>query len=131
MQHFLFHRCKFILFKIGGTIAMTVYENIKKYAKKRNMNLQDVALKAGLSKNMIYQYNKGKNPSLETLTKIAEILGVSYNDLAGDNSTINIKSKKIDIKDAMQDDYTVMSYGGREIPPEELEMIRRILDGGK
>ena len=29
------------------------------------------------------------------------------------------------------DVYTVMSYGGREIPPEELEMIRRILDGGK
>lgn len=110
---------------------MTVYENIKKYAKKRNMNLQDVALKAGLSKNMIYQYNKGKNPSLETLTKIAEILGVSYNDLAGDNSAINAKTKKVDIKDAMQDDYTVMSYGGRKIPPEELEMIRRILDGGK
>lgn len=112
---------------------MTVYENIKKYAKKRNMNLQDVALKAGLSKNMIYQYNKGKNPSLETLTKIAGILGVSYNDLAGDNSTgnTNTKPKKVDIKDVMQDDYTVMSYGGREIPPEELEMIRRILDGGK
>ncbi|KRL68124.1 hypothetical protein FC27_GL000862 [Companilactobacillus versmoldensis DSM 14857 = KCTC 3814] len=48
-----------------------------------------------------------------------------------DDPDINTKSKKVDIKDVMQDDYTVMSYGGREIPPEELEMIRRILDGGK
>ncbi|KRL45991.1 hypothetical protein FD29_GL001750 [Companilactobacillus mindensis DSM 14500] len=48
-----------------------------------------------------------------------------------DDPDVNTKSKKVDIKDAMQDDYTIMSYGGREIPPEELEMIRRILDGGK
>jgi len=97
------------------------------------MNLQDVAIKAGLSKNMIYQYNKGKNPSLETLTKIASILGVSYDDLVGKSTQSKPVSstKEMDIKQGMQDNYTVMSYGGREIPPEELEMIRRILDGGK
>lgn len=31
----------------------------------------------------------------------------------------------------MKDEDTIMSWQGKPIPPEELEMIRRILDGGK
>lgn len=65
---------------------MSVFDNIKKYSKIRGMSLQDVALKAGLSKNVIYQYNKGKSPSLDTLKKIAHVLGVSVDILLGDNS---------------------------------------------
>lgn len=114
---------------------MTVYDSIKKYSKIRGLSLQQVAEKSGLSKNMIYQYGKGKNPSLETLDKIAKTLKVDRNDLLVDaskeGSTSKIIPKEVDIKDAMKDDYTIMSYGGRQIPAEELEMIRRILDGGK
>jgi len=60
---------------------MSVFENIKKYSKIRGMNLQQVAIKSGLSKNVIYQYNKGKNPSLETLGKIATALGTTTDTL--------------------------------------------------
>ncbi|WP_053072733.1 helix-turn-helix domain-containing protein [Lactiplantibacillus herbarum] len=63
---------------------MSVFDNIKKYSKQRGLNLQSVALKSGLSKNVIYQYNKGKNPSLETLGKIASVLGTTTDMLLDD-----------------------------------------------
>ena len=62
---------------------MSVFDNIKKYSKNRGMNLQQVAVSAGLSKNVIYQYNKGKSPSTDTLKKIANVLGVSAETLLG------------------------------------------------
>lgn len=62
---------------------MSVFDNIKKYSKNRGMNLQQVAVAAGLSKNVIYQYNKGKSPSIDTLKKIASVLGVSAETLLG------------------------------------------------
>ena len=107
-------------------------DRIKKVSKSMNINLQDVALKAGLGKNTVYHW-KDQNPTTDNITKVANVLHVSVDYLLGktDNPSTSSKPKKVDIKDAMQDDYTIMSYGGREIPPEELEMIRRILDGGK
>lgn len=108
---------------------MTLYENIKKYARLSGMSLQDVAEKAGLSKNIIYQYKSAKNPSLENLTKIAKVLGVSTADLVG--SKEEKPKRDIDLKKAMHDERTIMAWDGKPIPPEEMEMIRRILDGGK
>lgn len=46
---------------------MTLFDNIKKYSKQRGYNLQTTAEKAGLSKNAIYGYNHGKQPSIVTL----------------------------------------------------------------
>lgn len=74
---------------------MSIYENIKKIAKRRGMNLQEVAVKSGLSKNMIYQYRlgygkcRGRNgkdihPSYETLEKIADVLGTTRNIISDD-----------------------------------------------
>lgn len=113
---------------------MTVFERTKNMAKKRGISLQETAAKAGLGLNSIYGWKK-KEPSIGRLAKVADVLHVSVDYLLGktDDPEPAQKNKptEVDIKDAMQDDYTIMSYGGREIPPEELEMIRRILDGGK
>lgn len=68
---------------------MTVFENIKKISKKRGLSLQDVAIKSGLSKNMIYQYKNGAKttegvkrraikPSDETLKRIGDTLNVPF-----------------------------------------------------
>lgn len=111
---------------------MTTLDRIKKISKQRGFSLTKVNDMANLGTNTIYSW-KHKEPGINNLKAVAEVLHVSVDYLLGktDDPDVNIKSKKIDIKDAMQDDYTIMSYGGREIPPEELEMIRRILDGGK
>lgn len=79
---------------------MSVFDNIKIFSKKRGMNLQEVATKAGLSKNVIYQYNKGKNPSLETLGKIATVLGTTTNELLGKSEDKQpITPQHIDVDD--------------------------------
>jgi len=111
---------------------MTTLDRIKKISKQRGFSLTKVNDMANLGTNTIYSW-KHKEPGINNLKAVANVLHVSIDYLLGktDDPTVNTKTKKVDIKDAMQDNYTVMSYGGREIPPEELEMIRRILDGGK
>lgn len=111
---------------------MTTLDRIKKISKQRGFSLTKVNDMANLGTNTIYSW-KHKEPGINNLKAVANVLHVSVDYLLGktDDPSTSSKSKKVDIKDAMQDDYTVMSYGGREIPPEELEMIRRILDGGK
>lgn len=107
---------------------------IKKVAKDKNMNLQDLAKKAGLGVNTIYHW-KEQTPSTKNLNAVADILNVSTDYLLGktDDPTIikDGQPTEMDIKQGMENKYTIMSYGGRQIPAEELEMIRRILDGGK
>lgn len=111
---------------------MTTLDRIKKISKQRGFSLTKVNDMANLGTNTIYSW-KHKEPGINNLKAVANVLHVSVDYLLGktDNPSTSSMSKKVDIKDAMQDDYTIMSYGGREIPPEELEMIRRILDGGK
>ena len=101
---------------------MTTFERIKKYAKLRGLSLQKVALAAGLSKNMIYQYKDGTNPSMKTLNKIADVLHVEPNDLLSDTT-----SKENTAQADLDDDDTIFTFQGKPIPPEDLKIIRRLL----
>jgi transcriptional regulator with XRE-family HTH domain len=56
---------------------------------------------------------------------------LSGKEIETDNNDKDGEKKKADLSDMMQDKSTIMAWQGRPIPPEELEMIRRILDGGK
>lgn len=101
---------------------MTTFERIKKYAKLRGLSLQKVALAAGLSKNMIYQYKDGTNPSMKTLNKIADVLHVEPNDLLSDTT-----NKENTAQADLDDDDTIFTFKGKPIPPEDLKIIRRLL----
>lgn len=107
---------------------MTLFENVKKLAKKRGLSLQDVAIQSGLSKNTIYKW-KDYTPSDPYIIAVAKTLGVKPEELTG--KKLNTEPRKVDLKAAAEDPDTIMSWNGRPIPPEEMEMIRRILDGGK
>lgn len=106
---------------------MTVFDNIKRFGKLRGMNVQEVALKAGLSKNVIYQYKKGTNPSLETLGKIAKALQVTVNDLLGKENEPQAKAEKKSVD--IEDEDVIMTFEGKPIPPEDLELMKRLLRG--
>lgn len=101
---------------------MSAFDNIKKYSKLRGLSLQEVAIQAGLSKNMIYQY-KNINPKLDTLQKIAKVLGVSTDRLLGNDD--KLKKREADLAD----DDVIFTYEGRKIPKEDLEMIKRFMRG--
>lgn len=104
---------------------MTVYENIKKFSKLRGYSLQDTAEKANLSKNIIYTYKNGKSPSLKTLSVLADVLGVTTNDLLGEKEHTSDSPKQADLAD----DSTLFTYQGKPIDDEDKEIIRRLLRG--
>ncbi|OQX80731.1 MAG: hypothetical protein B6D56_04220 [Candidatus Omnitrophica bacterium 4484_70.1] len=58
-------------------------ENLKKLRRKKGYSLEKVARLADLSLNTIVKIENGvnKNPTIETLTKIAKALDVGVDDL--------------------------------------------------
>jgi len=60
-----------------------ISENLKKYRSKSGYSLEKIARSADLSLNTIIKVENGinKNPTIETLTKIAKALGVGVDDL--------------------------------------------------
>lgn len=88
---------------------MTTFDNIKKYANLRGLNLRETAVKSGLSANAIYRYNQGVEPKYPTLKAIADTLHVDVSDLSNEyvvkesNSekapTTNDEPKHIDVED--------------------------------
>ncbi|MDT7038790.1 XRE family transcriptional regulator [Lactiplantibacillus pentosus] len=72
---------------------------------------------------------KVKEPSINNLKAVADVLNVSVDYLLGktdDNSTSK-KPKHVDIAD----DDVIMTFEGKPIPPEDLELMKRLLRGGR
>ncbi|MCT4461851.1 helix-turn-helix domain-containing protein [Lactiplantibacillus plantarum] len=61
---------------------MTVLDRIKKVSKKRGFSLTQVNDKANLGKNTIYSW-KTKEPSINNLKAVADVLNVSVDYLLG------------------------------------------------
>ncbi|GKT04494.1 helix-turn-helix domain-containing protein [Furfurilactobacillus entadae] len=102
---------------------MTLVERIKKVSRDRGWNLKETATKAGIGINSIYRW-KDQSPTTESLEKVADVLNVSVDYLLGKTDNAEpAKPSKVDIAD----DDIIMTYEGREIPKEDLEIIKRLL----
>ncbi|ASN62132.1 helix-turn-helix domain-containing protein [Latilactobacillus curvatus] len=106
---------------------MTTLERIKEISKKRGYSLTKVNEMANLGTNTIYSW-KTKEPSFNNLKAVADVLGVSTDYLLGktDNPSVSNKPKEVDI----EDENVIMTYEGKPIPPEDLEIMKRFLNGG-
>lgn len=72
---------------------MNVAENIKKFRKEKNLTQKELASKLGVTSTTVQNYeNERRKPDINTLNKIANILGVTINDLAGEKDTITKQS---------------------------------------
>ncbi len=58
-----------------------IYENIKYYAKKRDMSIREVERRAGLTRGHMEKWKRTFNPNLTSLQKVADVLGVTVNTL--------------------------------------------------
>jgi transcriptional regulator with XRE-family HTH domain len=60
-----------------------IADNLKKLRRKKGYSLEKVARLADLSLNTVVKVENGvnKNPTIETLTKLAKALGVGVDDL--------------------------------------------------
>jgi transcriptional regulator with XRE-family HTH domain len=66
---------------------MTFGERLNELRIKRGMSLQDVATRVGMSKAHVWNLEKGvsDNPTVEVLTKLADLFRVRIADLVGEN----------------------------------------------
>jgi transcriptional regulator with XRE-family HTH domain len=110
---------------------MITFDRIKKTSKERGFTLTQVAERAGLGQKTIYKW-KNQSPSSDKITAVADVLGVSVDYLLG-NTDVPMpmddddEPKRVDI----DDDDVIMTFEGRPIPPEDLELMRRLLRGSR
>ena len=108
---------------------MTTFERIKKLADNQKISLQKVAINIGLSENAIYGW-KTRKPKGEYLEKLADFFHVSVDYLLGrdttepENQTVDLAELANKPKDF--DWGSVLSVGGKPIPEEDKEIIRRL-----
>ena len=60
-------------------------KNIKKLRKKHHLSQEQLAQKAGITYSTLIKIESGnnKNPTLETLTKLADVFKISIDELVG------------------------------------------------
>ena len=102
---------------------MTLFDRIKNIANKKGISLKKLNDEAKLGKNVIYGW-KTKDPNTENLQKVADVLGVSTDYLLGKDD-----QKKITVD--LNDKDAIFTYEGRQIPPEDIELMKRLLRGKK
>ena len=106
---------------------MNVLDRIKELAKRRGLSLVEVNDKAGLGKMSIYHW-KTRKPTAENLQKVADVLGVTTDYLLGKTASnekgFDHQPKKYQDLD---DENTVMLYGGQALTDDELAVIKSVL----
>lgn len=109
--------------KVVQTLSQQLFNNVKQLAKNKGMTLPEVAKKAEMGINSLYHW-KQHDPSIDNLQKVADVLGVTVNDLLGKKDH---KKKTADLND----EDIIFTYEGRQIPPEDIELMKRLLRGKK
>lgn len=68
---------------MNGNMSNKIAENLKRLRSKKGYSLEKVARLAELSLNTVVKIENGvnKNPTIETLMKLAKALEVDVNDL--------------------------------------------------
>lgn len=104
-------------------MTANLWENLKKISKNKGLSIKNIEESAKLPKNSLYNWKK-HNPSSDNLQKVADVLGVTVNDLLGKKDH---KKKTADLND----EDIIFTYEGRQIPPEDIELMKRLLRGKK
>lgn len=106
---------------------MSIAERIKKYRSDKRYTQKELAALLNVKPTTVSGWELGRNtPSIEMIKKLASIFDVSFDNMAGVSDNNN-KLKTADLADKD----TVFTYEGRQIPPEDLEYMKRLLRGGK
>lgn len=57
-----------------------IYENIVKYANKKNLSIREVEILAGLGNGTVGNW-RTKSPTVDKLRRVAKVLGISISTL--------------------------------------------------
>lgn len=104
-----------------------ISENLKHFS--RGMTQKELSEKTGIPASTISGYfAKRSTPNAGTLQKLADALNVNKSDI---DPRYKTDSKGTPKTADLADKETIFTYEGKEIPPEDLEYMKRILRGGK
>lgn len=100
--------------------------NIKELRKSKRMTQKDLALAMNVSQQTVGAWETERAiPGADTLSELADYFNVTTDYLLGRPDKKDDDTKTADIKD----DDVIFTYEGRQIPKEDLELIRRIMRG--
>lgn len=101
---------------------------IAELRKSKKLTIQQVADGIGVSNGTISRYEQGiREPKLETWIRLADFFNVSVSYLQGVSNDEPNKPKNIDLKK----DPVVLSYGGKPVSDEDMDIIKAILEKHK
>jgi len=113
---------------------MTLLSRTKDIVKKRGISMERLAKEIGISKSGIYQWD-AHEPKPSTINKAADFLHVSVDYLmerTDDPSQYLSETERmtsnIDLKEA-KNNGAILSWGGVDIDDDDMEIIKRILEG--
>lgn len=105
---------------------MNTFEIVKKLCAQKHLTLAQVNDKAGLGKNSIYSWKTSK-PGMENLKKVANVLHTSTDYLLGNTDDPLPSTKKGHAAIDIEND-ELLSYRGRPIPDDYLDIIKKLMD---
>ncbi|MGM9908514.1 MAG: helix-turn-helix domain-containing protein [Limosilactobacillus vaginalis] len=104
---------------------MSTGTTIRDLRKQHRLSQTELAKAVHVSQATVTAWETGKaEPSSSALNTLASYFNVSADYLLGRKESEN---KTADLADKD----TVFTYEGRQIPPEDLEYMKRLLRGGK
>lgn len=115
---------------------MDISEKLKSLRKQSNISLRDLAKKTGLSKTTLGDLEKGtKNPSLETVEKIAVAFNISTADLLKETNspgdliaTARDSSSELLAGLSKSGDLMNVLYRAKDAPKETMDQMATFLD---
>lgn len=103
---------------------MSIADRIKDARKRAGYTQKELARVLSVKPATVSAWEVGRNePSIEMMKRIADVLGVTFEYLAG----IATKKSTADLADKE----TLFTFEGKPIPTEDLEYMKRILRGGR
>lgn len=115
---------------------MNIGEKVKSLRKQSNMSLRELAQNTGLSKTTLSDLENGtKNPSLDTVEKIATAFGLTSSDLLQktDNAEDLVSSAKNSGSELLaglskSGDLLNVLYRAKDAPKETMDQMAIFLD---
>lgn len=108
---------------------MDLYEKIKELASQKNVSIRQVEENLGFANGTIRQWVR-KNPGVNKVKDVAKYFNVSVDYLLGldedESTTQTVDLAELANKPKDFDWGSVLSVGGKPIPEEDKEIIRRL-----
>lgn len=109
---------------------------LKELRNQKNMTQDELGKVLNVSGKTIGTWERdSRQPNIETINALANYFNVSTDYLLGrkENGKTKNDDKQVDLTGIGQkeDEEKIFSYEGKEIPKQDLELIRRILETGE